>query len=247
MRPYIICHMMAPVDGKVENSRWTAADSVYDAQAMAAQYHAVARRLHTDAWLFGTTTVKQFFPEKFDGCACHVAYPDQLCTFVGECNSRRMMIALVPHGDVRFSGNTLRGDNIIAIVGERVSADYLEFLEEMQISYVFAGRDGTDLTKAMHALQHDFGLQSISLQGGGITNGSFFAAGLVDELSIVVSPQLDGRTGAPSIIDYRGKETGWTHGFSLRLLDVERLAEGCVWLHYQVRRNGELVYNNVKA
>lgn len=236
MRPYIICHIMAPVDGKVDNSRWTTPYKDYDENEMMAQYRDIEQRLKTDAWLFGTTTVRQFFPERFEGCACHVAYPDQLRTFVGDCGSRRLMIALVPEGDVRFTANQLRGDNIIAVLAERVSADYLEFLEDMQISYVFAGNDGMDLEKAMETLQSDFGIHRLSLQGGGVTNGSFFQAGLVDELSIVVSPCLDGRQGAPSIIEYRGEEANWLQGMTLRLLDVERLDAGCVWLHYQVRQ-----------
>lgn len=237
MKPQIICHMMAPVDGKVDNSRWTAPDKDYNADEILAQYRSIEQRLGTDAWLFGTATVREFFPERFEGCACHVAYPDQLRTFVGDCKSRRQMIALVPDGDVRFAANQLRGDNIIAVLGEHVSADYLDFLEDMQISYVFAGKDGTDLGEAMERLCRDFGIHRLSLQGGGIVNGSFFQAGLVDELSMVVSPQLDGRPGAPSIIEYRGEETNWLQGLTLRLIDVERLDAGCVWLRYQVRQS----------
>lgn len=237
MKPQIICHIMTAIDGKVDNSRWTAPDKEYDASEMMAQYHAIGQRLGTDAWIFGTNTVKQFFPERFDACACHKVFPDQLHTFVGDCSSRRQMIALVPDGDIRFTANQLRGDNIIAVVGENVSADYIEFLEDMQISYVFAGLDGMDLGKAMESICNKFGLWHISLQGDGFINGSFFQAGLVSELSVVVSPQLDGCQGAPSIIEYRGEETDWPQGLTLRLLDVERLGAGCVWLHYQVRQS----------
>ena len=80
----------------------------------------------TDAWLLGTSTVRRFFPERFDGGTCHAAYPDQLHTFVGDCGSPRQMVALVPEGDVKFTANSLCGENLIAVLGERVSADYLE-------------------------------------------------------------------------------------------------------------------------
>lgn len=236
MIPQIICHIMASVDGKVDNSRWTAPYEGYDSAEIMAQYRAIGQRLETDAWLFGTNTVKQFFPERFDGCACHVAFPDQLHTFVGECSSQRLMIALVTEGDVRFTHNHLRGDNIVVVLGEHVSTDYLEYLEDMQISYVFAGKDGTDIALAMQTLHHDFGIRRISLQGGGITNGSFFNRGLVNELSIVVSPSLDGRQGAPSIIDCRDENIDLLPRQMLELLDVERLSAGCVWLHYRVHQ-----------
>ena len=234
MRPHIICHIMAPVDGKVDSSRWTVPYKDYDEKEMMQQYSVIGQRLKTDAWLFGTTTVKEFFPERFDGCACHVAYPDQLHTFVGDCDSERQMIALVPDGDVRFTTNRLRGDNIIAVLGEHVSADYLELLEDMQISYVFAGSDGMDIGKAMENICRDFGIHRISLQGGGVVNGSFFRAGLVDELSIVVCPRLDGQQGAPSIIEYHGKGSDQLRRQTLKLLGVEKLDAGCVWLHYRV-------------
>lgn len=234
MRPYIICHIMASVDGKVDNSRWTAPDKDYDENEMMEQYRDIGQRLKTDAWLFGTTTVRQFFPERFDGCAYHVAYPDQLHTFVGDCDSERQMIALVPDGDVKFTTNQLRGDNIIAVLGEHVNTDYLEFLEDMQISYVFAGSDGMDLDKAMENLCRDFGIHRISLQGGGIVNGSFFRVGLVDELSIVVCPRLDGWQGAPGIIECQGKKNNWPQRLTLKLLGAEKLDADCVWLHYRV-------------
>ena len=72
MKPQIICHIMTPIDGKVDNSRWTAPDKEYDASEMMAQYHAIEQRLGTDAWIFGTNTVKQFFPESFSRPTAHV-------------------------------------------------------------------------------------------------------------------------------------------------------------------------------
>ena len=120
------------------------------------------------------------------------------------------------------------------MLGEHVNADYLEFLEDMQISYVFAGSDGMDLDKAMENLCRDFGIHRISLQGGGIVNGSFFRVGLVDELSIVVCPRLDGWQGAPGIIECQGKKNNWPQRLTLKLLGAEKLDADCVWLHYRV-------------
>ena len=116
----------------------------------------------TDAWLLGTSTVRRFFPERFDGGTCHAAYPDQLHTFVGDCGSPRQMVALVPEGDVKFTANSLCGENLIAVLGERASADYLEFLEDMEISYVFAGSDGMDIGRALATLHRDFGIRCLS-------------------------------------------------------------------------------------
>lgn len=113
------------------------------------------------AWLLHEDDVKRLIPQRFDGCRCHKAYPDQLHTFVGDCSSDIQIVALVPNGDVRFSSNEIDGHNIIAVIGEEISADYLEFLEDMQISYVFAGADGKDAETMKRRLKHDFGIESL--------------------------------------------------------------------------------------
>lgn len=110
------------------------------------------------AWIIGEAELKRLIPQRFDGCGCHKAFPDQLHTFVGDCGSGRQVVALVPQGDVRFPSGRIGGMCVIAVVGEGVSADYLDFLEEMQISYVFAGADGRDDAVMRRHLSHDFAI-----------------------------------------------------------------------------------------
>lgn len=114
--------------------------------------------LSATAWLLDEADAKSGFPERFDGRKSHRAFPDQLHTFVGDCSSERQVVALVPEGDVRFTSNKMDGMCIIAVVGENVSADYLDFLEGMQISYLFAGKDGKNLDEMRRHLLHDFGI-----------------------------------------------------------------------------------------
>lgn len=118
---------------------------------------------NNSAWLLREDEVKSLIPQRFDGCRCHKAFPDQLHTFVGDCGSDIQVVALVPEGDVRFTSNKIDGNNIIAVIGENVSADYLDFLEDMQISYVFAGQDGHDMQAMTSRLKHDFGIEKLYL------------------------------------------------------------------------------------
>ena len=171
--PSVVCHVMSSVDGRVKTESWSNPYKDYSFKTIMDDYRSTAQRLETDAWMLGTTTVKELFPDHFDGCSCHKAYKDQLETYVGDCSSDRLFIALVPDGDVKFYDNRFRGDNIICVVGTEVSADYLEFLESMQISYVFAGPDGKDTKTMLRALYHNFGIRRIALQGGGIIDGTF--------------------------------------------------------------------------
>ena len=112
----------------------------------------------------------------------------------------------------------------------------------MNISYVFGGHDGFDLHAALGSLYTDFGIKSISLQGGGIINGAFLNAGLIDELSLVMYPGIDGLSGVPSIFEYAGKPDDMpAQGQSPELKPVERLDKGVVWLRYEFHHADEMV------
>src|SRR5271166_5407483 len=56
MKPYIICHMLSSVDGKIDGA---ALGAVMDE----AEYEATAAKLNGDAWICGRTTMQQHFAE----------------------------------------------------------------------------------------------------------------------------------------------------------------------------------------
>lgn len=66
-------------------------------------------------------------------------------------------------------GDNLNGDNVIAVLGKTVSEEYLTHLRGNSVSYLFAGKDGSDLHKALETLSTEFGLESILLEGGGVS------------------------------------------------------------------------------
>lgn len=89
----------------------------------------------------------------------------------------------------------------------------------------------------MECTSEMFGVECVSLQGGGIIDGLMLAQGLLDEISLVVYPGIDGLAAAPSVFEcpgampYRPAE-----GQVLELIDCLRLEHGLVWLRYAVRR-----------
>jgi hypothetical protein len=56
MKPYIICHMLSSVDGKIDGA---ALGAVMDE----AEYEATAAKLKGDAWICGRATMQQHFAE----------------------------------------------------------------------------------------------------------------------------------------------------------------------------------------
>ncbi len=235
MKPKIICHIMSSVDGRLLNERWT---PLYDGTPFGEAgkvYAEAGRALHTQAWMFGKNTLQQgFFPEVFRHEGATVRHP---VTHIGRRTSGRLFVVADPTGEIAYTAGTVRGDDIVAILSERVSEAYLEHLRAMGISYIFAGAEGDDLPLAMHRLRTEMGIESLSLQGGGIIDGAFLEAGLLDELSLVVYPGIDGLSGIPSVFEYLGAAGERpAAGQSLELLDVKRLACGIVQLHYKFHR-----------
>ena len=56
MKPYIICHMLSSVDGKIDGAALGAVTSK-------GEYEATGAKLNGDAWICGRTTMQQHFAE----------------------------------------------------------------------------------------------------------------------------------------------------------------------------------------
>ncbi|MGZ6124481.1 MAG: dihydrofolate reductase family protein [Myxococcales bacterium] len=76
------------------------------------------------------------------------------------------------------------------------------------------------------------------LEGGGTFNGTVLHAGLVDEISQVVVPVVDGGRGVPTIFDIPS-DPPRKAAAALRLKWYGRLPGGVSWFRYRVvRRSG---------
>lgn len=147
-----------------------------------------------------------------------------------------MFIVFDPDGDILFTSSTLRGDNILVVLGRNVTEEYLARLREMLISYVVID-DATDLREGLETVNNEFGIKAVSVQGGGILNGELLAAGLIDELSLVMYPGIDGLSGVPSIFEYVGYATEYpAKGQRLQLLYALQREHGVLWMRYKFHR-----------
>jgi len=136
-----------------------------------------------------------------------------------------------------WKSNDIDGDRLIVVLSERATSAYLDALRARGISYLFAGKRELDLGLALEKLRAQFGIRRICIQGGGKINGAFLNAGLIDELSLTFVPVVDGAMQTPTAFDVVGRAQ---HSPArLRLLSVEKLGGGAVWLRYRVvKRRG---------
>ena len=122
--------------------------------------------------------------------------------------------------------------HVIVVLQENASDAYISHLRKAGVSYIFAGKDSLDLPLAARKLKELFGIESMLLSGGGVVDWSFLQAGLIDEISLVIPPVIDGGTGLASAFD----DSAFAANHSpkpLSLIDVQRLAGDCIWLRYQ--------------
>src|SRR5271166_1629596 len=55
--------------------------------------------------------------------------------------------------------------------------------------------------QTVNRLGEHFGIRTLLLEGGGHINGAFLQADLVDEVSLLVVPGIDGRHDIPAVFD----------------------------------------------
>jgi len=224
MRPYIVCHMLSSIDGRIDGAvlRDVIAGSVYEA---------TGATLRGDAWVCGRTTMQRHFAEKrlFVSRTGKHAGPQPV--HVGR-RAPSYAVAIDTMGRLRWSGSDIDGDHLICVVSERAPADYLTFLRERGISFIVAGRQSVDLPRAVTHLAKHFGIKRLLLEGGGNINGGFLQAHLIDEISLLVAPGIDGRREVPTVFD--GMNPLLTRAVRLRLKSVEKRTKGLLWIRYEV-------------
>ena len=229
MKPYVICHMMSSVDGSLSPSRYTtSADGTR--KDWTALYDEWQQDLELDAWIVGRVTMAEMSkgePHAVD----HGPAPERP---IHKAKTDRTMlgIALDPSGRLHFRSPVIEDAQAVVLLGADVPDSHLRELMADGVSYVVSDRTDVDVPAMLEVLSREFGVRRLALEGGAGINGSFLAAGVVDELSVLVAPAIEGRAGAQRIIEF-GDE-GLQGKVALTLRSAEVLRAGVVHLRYRV-------------
>ncbi|WP_208306700.1 RibD family protein [Hymenobacter defluvii] len=222
MTPRVICHMMTSLDGRIILSRWGNAPNTQEYETTAATFEA-------DAWLCGRMTMEKDFTEGLEPDLQPVTEPLDRTDFVAEHSADSFVVAVDAHGKLGWESADIDGEHIISVLSEQVSDEYLAYLRRVGVSYVFGGAEELDFHNVLTKLAELFPIQTILLEGGGHINGSLLKAGLIDELSILHYPVVDGAASSPTLFE-QGDQPGPPRQFALQ--HVEQRPEGILWLRY---------------
>lgn len=236
MKPYVLCHMVTSIDGRIWGSRWRPKANVVPNLFETLHDRLVEEGGAGGSWLCGRVTAQEFargkgkvYPPTSD------TFPRQNWYALDEAARRAVKawgIFLDAHGKAVWERSEIGGDPILVILTEQVPDSHLAGLRREGISYIFAGRDSVDLAAALETLNRELGLTRLLLEGGGGANGALLRAGLVDEISLVISPVVDGSTGGPIVFNSGDADLGPAPIERMTLASHTILEGGVVWLRY---------------
>jgi 2,5-diamino-6-(ribosylamino)-4(3H)-pyrimidinone 5'-phosphate reductase len=230
--------MMGTVDGRILTERWSLSP------AAEKQYEAVHALHQADAWMCGRETFQRdfleqprpaIFPKKASVPAGDfIAEVEPSPGRAGGKLAARPVCAIAVDalGKLRWESNDMRGDRLVVLTSRKAPAGYLADLRSKSISYLIGGKAEIDFRSALARLHRHFGIRKLMLEGGGGLNGSLLAAGLIDEISLLVCPFADGSREGPTVFDAPEAELK-KKATALRLTSVKPRPGGVVWLRYK--------------
>ncbi len=233
-RPYVICHMLTALDGKIDGRFFSAPETMPALR----KYGEVRKFYDCPATIYGTTTMAEGYADGFvfNLPESGLTFPRE--DYLGGSDVKNYIVSLDGEGVLKWHGKYLEKKgrpraHVIEVLTQKVSDRYLAYLRGFGISYLFAGKETIDCEVLLRKLKTLFGIERILLAGGGVTNQAFAVAGLIDELSIVLAPTADGDSGSASLFETGGFSAAAPAAYSLKA--VEQIENDTLWLRYTAK------------
>jgi len=222
MKPRIILHNAVSADGRMD---WF--------EANLETYYELAGRFDEDVTLAGSGTMLQSpLGEALAREPEEIPEPAE----IDPADARRILA--VPDSRDRIKNWTsLRTlpfwRDVLALSSSTAPPAQIERFKRQGIPYFLAGRTRVDLGAALAAIAGRYNAKTIRVDSGGTLNGVLLRRGLVDEISLLVHPQLVGGI-SPRTIFRADDLTSAEDVIRLELTANETLSGGLVWLRYNV-------------
>jgi len=231
MKPYVILHMLISIDGKITGDYM----NTKTAEELCNEYYRINREYKADGFLCGRITMEGSFTNwqkpdlaKYQG----IKLPHEDCV---QKQHDYYAVSVDPHGKIGWYGSEIMDEDpgydnahIIEVLTDDINDEYLAFLKDKGISYIFCGKEKIDVNLMNQKLYSLFGIKKLMLEGGGITDSMFLDGDCIDEMSLVVVPLVDGSKDGIDL--FANKNCNLQE---YELLQVEKLKENGLWLNYK--------------
>lgn len=139
-RPYVICHMLSSLDGKIDGDYF----QMPELQPVRKASHDIRARYNCNVVLCGAVTAAEIYPCEFlpirdDGIATTKE------PYIADPSAERFAVVIDPEGGLRWeSGYVERPghakSHVVQVLTECVMDEYLTTLRSAGVSYIFAGK-----------------------------------------------------------------------------------------------------------
>lgn len=120
------------------------------------------------------------------------------------------------------------GKDVIVLVSEKTPEAYVNYLKERNYDFIQTGADRVNIRKALEIANEKYGFELVVSDSGGILNSILLEHGLVEEISLILNPEIVGKNGTNL---FRTLEKS---GIRLELLRNEIVEKKYVHLIYRV-------------
>ena len=219
---YVVLHTQVSLDSKADGFE-------YDMGT----YYRLAETFDPDAIISGADTMlKAGVSEEVPEWSYQVAKNFPSC-------ERTIMTVVDGRGRVR-NWSALKKQpfwrSVLALCSESTPREHLEYLRREGVEYIVAGKERVDLRQALQIMNQRYKVRRVRIDSGGKLAGALLKEGLVDEISLLVSPFLMGGLSQNTFVD--PEALSLREPLTLQLNGVQNLDNGLVWLRYSVVERG---------
>jgi 2,5-diamino-6-(ribosylamino)-4(3H)-pyrimidinone 5'-phosphate reductase len=198
-------------------------------------YYQIANEWSLDAVLMSSSTLLKRFELKRGKTNQETNYK---LTEINQDDNKPLLVVPDSQGLIRSWMGVLETNlfrDILVLCSRSTSQEYLDFLEERNVKYMIIGYDKVNLGTALEELNVQFGVRNLMVGSGGKLNGSLLRDNLVDEICVLIYPNLVGGITpnsiytAPDLISKEGV-------LDLKLLKIKKLKNEIILLHYRIMK-----------
>lgn len=221
-RPYIICHMMTSIDGRIDCG-------MTEKLKGTEEYYKILDDLDISAVLCGRVTaeLEMADKEKFSVKNSEIIGIE---SFSKKLNSEKYNIIVDTKGTLLWN-NYSQKIPLLIITSEQAEKEYFDYLNSKNISWIACGKEKINMKRAMEILKGEFNIHRLAVAGGGTVNGGFLEEKLIDEISILIGPGIDGRKGMTAVFDGLPIDK---EPVQLKLKNIKSFDNGAVLIQYEV-------------
>lgn len=221
-KPYIVCHMMTSIDGRIDCNMTEQLSGVEE-------YYFTLNSFNAPTTITGkiTALLEISLPGKFINKDNTTLNKEMYYKYK---DKEGYEIIVDSKGSLLYEDQKDEEHPLLILTSEKVSLEYLNYLKEKHISWIACGKDKIDLKRACEILFNNFNVKRMALVGGGHINAGFLKEGLIDEISILIGPGIDGRDNMCAVFDGLPLDSKVT---PLKLESIQSFKSGAIWIKYK--------------